>query len=159
MKLPNPGAVNIVLPYVLRVPTPMPSAWQGKELVCTVSAVQNETYFNGVGFESRPAPLIILADTLRPPSALLAAAYAGWPYAPITGADIFALNAVNQAVASTFSDGRVVCDGLDAVINQSGSWVSQVHPDERTNGIIAHAHRALVLEHLTPSDVALLGMA
>jgi hypothetical protein len=157
MGLPNPAAANMTLPFVIRIPTPTPSAYQGATLVCTVSSMQNETYFNGIGFESNPAPLVIIADVLRTP--FLAAAFGGWPHTPVTEADINAINAQNRAIAAQFSDGHVICDGCDAIINKAGQWLSQLHPDERTNAQISDIHHQLILDNMTSAEMAALATA
>ena len=146
----------MVLPSVVRIPTPSPAAIRGAVLIMTVTAIAGNAYLNGIGFESSPAPLVILADTLRSPLGY-SGLFTGFPYIP-TDADVTAVNAQNALVAAAFTDGRVIVDAADSIINKTGGWQDFVHPDERNAGRIAALQSSAVAANLTAADIAVLGI-
>lgn len=162
--LPLSGT-HAVLPMALRVPTPTPATFQGQTLTLTTSAIGGSSpsaFCSGVGYESNPAPIVILSDTLR--SSLGYSGYAtfSWPYTP-TDSDITAVNVANQQTAALFSDGHVISDGADALLNKSGTWLPasgnvSVHPDERNTGVVAGRQQSLLVGLLTPTILGQLGL-
>lgn len=142
-------SLGVVVPFVLRLPAGTPGLVPGATITITASAISTFVFFDWWGIEANPAPLVILADCLRPPTPNYGA-YSGWPYTP-TDADLLAVNAANATVAALFSDGMVITDGADALINKGGGWLVYVHPDERSCGKIAALHASLARAALTPA--------
>lgn len=126
--------------------------------VTYTQAGANPMFFDYWSIESNPTPLILIELANRIPDYTKHAV--GWPNAPLNDAAITSMNTIMQTVASSYTDGRVVCVAMDDLTANLASnlTIDGVHPQSGPAGSFAgRCQRAIHITNGSRVDLSQLG--